>query len=90
MSKSVSNVLARAGMGQLYEPPDIYDEKSKQFVNLDEKYKTRMSASDNVAAMSTLYTTSIKQLQDSLTEYKDLIKKTEAYILNMLRKSSRT
>jgi hypothetical protein len=29
VSKSVSNVLARAGMGQLYEPPDIYDEKSK-------------------------------------------------------------
>ncbi|CAD8086869.1 unnamed protein product [Paramecium primaurelia] len=86
VSKSVSNVLARAGMGQLYEPPDIYDEKSKQFVNLDEKYKTRMSASDNVASMSTLYTTSIKQLQDSLAEYKELIKKTEEELKAMNEK----
>ncbi|CAK94025.1 unnamed protein product (macronuclear) [Paramecium tetraurelia] len=86
VSKSVSQVLTRAGMGQLYEPPDIYDEKSKQFVNLDEKYKTRMSASDNVAAMSTLYTTSIKQLQDSLQEYKELIKKTEEELKNMNEK----
>lgn len=36
-----------------------------------------MSASDNVAAMSLLYTTSIKSLQDSLAEYKRLKEETE-------------
>ncbi|KAM3135677.1 hypothetical protein pb186bvf_012203 [Paramecium bursaria] len=77
VSKSTSSILAKAGMGQLQEPPDIYDEKTKQFVNYDEKYKTKMSASDNVAAMSLLYTASIKGLVDGLKEYKDLIKQTE-------------
>ena len=38
-----------------------------------------MSASDNVAAMSLVYTQSIKGLVDGLKEYKDLIKQTEVY-----------
>ena len=61
----------------LMEPPDFYDESQRQFVNFDEKYKSKMSASDNVAAMSLVYQTSIRNLLDGLKEYKELIKTTE-------------
>lgn len=36
----------------LMEPPEIYDEREKQFTNYDERYKTKLSASDNLVANS--------------------------------------
>lgn len=48
-----------------------------------------MSASDNVAAMSLVYSTSIKGLQDSLNDYKELIKKTEVIFVLILGRIER-
>lgn len=34
------------------EPPEIYDDKLKQFTNYDERYKSKLSASDNLTTAS--------------------------------------
>lgn len=38
----------------LMEPPEIYDHEQKQFTNYDERYKSTLSASDNLVSQTTL------------------------------------
>ena len=58
LARHTANVLMSTGANffskatNLLEPQDVYDEKIREFTNYDEKYKSKLSAAENLTTGS--------------------------------------
>ncbi|EAS01101.1 hypothetical protein TTHERM_00316540 (macronuclear) [Tetrahymena thermophila SB210] len=78
VAKSAASILSGVGTSILnaptviYEPPDIYDERTQQFTNYDERYQSKLSASDSMNSVTQLIMERVSRAKESSKEYEEL------------------